>query len=132
MNSMTAIGNIVRDPEIRRTKTGKMVAQFTVATNDSYTTGDGEVKERTSYIPVVAWGKMAEGLQGVGKGAKVCAEGRYTSRSYETPDGTKKYVTEVIANFVGVSVIDINKQQEQDDFGRFGKPTAESEEPIPF
>lgn len=132
MNSMTAIGNLVRDPEIRSTKTGKTVAQFTVATNDSYTTGDGEVKERTSYIPVVAWGKMAEGLQGVSKGANVCAEGRYTSRLYETPDGTKRYVTEVTANFVGISVIDINKQQGQHDFGRFGKSTSEAEEPIPF
>ena len=130
MNSMTAIGNLVRDPEIRSTKTGKMVAQFTVATNDSYTTGDGEVKERTSYIPVVAWGRMAEGLQGVKKGANVCVEGRYTSRSYETPDGTKKYATEVIANFVGVSVIGLQQQQEQSDFSRFGE--AHSDESIPF
>lgn len=138
MNSVQLIGNLVRDPEIRFTKTGKAIALFTVAVSHDYTTaGSQEAKQLTNFIPVVAWGNLAEGCSdNLTKGNRVFVEGRMSIRSYETQDGQKRYVTEVVANFVGVSIVKHKKETDtqpakvsEGSFDQFG---SQVDDEIPF
>ena len=103
MNSVQVLGNLTRDPQIRATKTGRAVASFSIAVNRSYTTPQGEKKELTDFINVVAWGTLAEAVGNqLKKGTRVFVEGRYSTRSYEAQDGSRRYVTEVVANMIAL------------------------------
>lgn len=97
MNKIILMGRLTRDPEVRYTSTGKVVCQFTVAVDRPFVSQDG--KREADFIPVVIWGKQAE-LCGnsLTKGQRVLVEGRLQIRSYDAQDGTKRWVTEVIAN----------------------------------
>lgn len=102
MNSVQILGNLVRDPELRYTATSKAVATFTVAATTTYTDyKTNEAKEMTAFINCVAWNKLGENVGNLKKGSRVFVEGRLQTRSYEGQDGQKRYVTEVVANFVG-------------------------------
>ena len=98
MNSVILIGNLTRDPELRYS-TGMnqtAICRFTVAVNDGY--GD---KQRTSFIPVVVFGKQAENCDRyLAKGRKVAVNGRSQTGSYTNKAGAKVYTTDVIANNV--------------------------------
>ena len=105
MNSVQILGNLGRDPVIRATKTGRSVASFSVAVSRTYTTPQGEQRELTDWINVVAWGPLAEAVGNqLKKGTRVFVEGRISSRSYDAQDGTKRYVTEVVANTIAVPI----------------------------
>lgn len=105
MNSVQILGNLGRDPVIRATKTGRSVASFSVAVSRNYTTPQGEQRELTDWINVVAWGPLAEAVGNqLKKGSRVFVEGRISSRSYDAQDGTKRYVTEVVANTIAVPI----------------------------
>lgn len=103
MNQVTLVGHLSKDPEVRYTKTGKAVAMFTVAVNRQ---GQGQPrnageKEPADFIPVVAWTKLAEMCgNSLSKGSRVFVQGRLQVRSYETQEGQKRWVTEVIADLV--------------------------------
>lgn len=102
MNSVQILGNLARDPELRFTKTGRAVATFTVAATNTYVdSATNETKEQTAFINCVAWGKTGEAVGNCKKGERLFVEGRIQTRSYEDSNGQKKYVTEVVANFVG-------------------------------
>ena len=127
MNSVQVLGNLTRDPQIRATKTGRAVASFSIAVNRSYTTPQGEARELTDFINVVAWGGLAESVGNqLKKGTRVFVEGRYSTRSYETQDGSRRYVTEVIANMIA-KPLDTRQEAQHADFSQFG--TVEPEEP---
>ena len=105
MNSVQILGNLGRDPIIRATKTGRSVASVSVAVSRNYTTPQGEQRELTDWINVVAWGPLAEAVGNqLKKGSRVFVEGRISSRSYDAQDGTKRYVTEVVANTIAVPI----------------------------
>ena len=105
MNSVQILGNLGRDPVIRATKTGRSVASFSVAVSRTYTTPQGEQRELTDWINVVAWGPLAEAVGNqLKKGTRVFVEGRISSRSYDAQDGTKRYVTEVVANTIAIPI----------------------------
>lgn len=105
MNSVQILGNLGRDPIIRATKTGRSVASFSLAVSRNYTTPQGEQRELTDWINVVAWGPLAEAVGNqLKKGTRVFVEGRISSRSYDAQDGTKRYVTEVVANTIAVPI----------------------------
>ena len=105
MNSVQILGNLGRDPVIRATKTGRSVASFSVAVSRTYTTPQGEQRELTDWINVVAWGPLAEAVGNqLKKGTRVFVEGRISSRSYDAKDGTKRYVTEVVANTIAIPI----------------------------
>ena len=126
MNSVQILGNLARDPEVRFTKTGKAVATFTVAaTNTYFDSTTNEQKEQTSFVNCVAWGKLGEAVGNLRKGSRCFVEGRLNTRSYETQDGQKRYITEVIANFVGQSLQ--AQSNEPSNFDSFG-----NEQNIPF
>ena len=102
MNQVQLLGNLARDAELRFTQSGRAVATFTVAATNTYIDSTtNETKEQTAFINCVAWGKTGEAVGACKKGERLFVEGRIQTRSYEDSNGQKKYVTEVVANFVG-------------------------------
>ena len=96
-NKVQLIGNVGNEPEITNLESGKKVAKFSIATNESYKDSNGEKVTNTQWHNIVAWGKIAEIVEKyVGKGKEVAREGKLTSRTYETKEGEKRYVTEVV------------------------------------
>lgn len=101
MNAVQLLGNLGRDPIIRATRTGRAVASFSLAVSRAYTTPQGERRELTDWINIVAWGQLAEAVRSeLKKGSRVFVAGRISSRSYDAQDGTKRYVTEVVAETI--------------------------------
>lgn len=132
MNSVQIMGNLARDPNVRMTKTGKAVASFTVAVNRNYTTPQGEQKEVTDWVNVIAWGNLAEAVgNGLKKGSRVFVEGRFTTRTYEDQSGQKRWISEVNANFMAVPLQTNSSSgaKPKADFSQFGNYRDED---IPF
>lgn len=101
VNLCIFVGNLGRDPEVKFTPSGRVVAKFSLAVSDSYSDRDGNKQERTEWVNVVVWGKQAETCgQYLAKGRQCYVEGRLQTRSYDDKEGNKRYVTEVIANRV--------------------------------
>ena len=100
-NRVQLIGNLGNNPEIITLESGKKIAKFSIATNESYKNSQGEKVTDTQWHNVVAWNKTAEIIERyLEKGTEVAIEGKLTSRSYETKEGEKKYITEVVCNEV--------------------------------
>ncbi|MDO6490113.1 MAG: single-stranded DNA-binding protein [Cellulophaga sp.] len=98
-NRVQLIGNLGNDPEIMNLDGGKKLARFSVATNETYKNAAGEKVTDTQWHNVVAWGKTAEIVEKyITKGKEIALEGKLVSRSYETKEGEKKYITEVNCN----------------------------------
>src|SRR5262245_26153319 len=103
-NSVTLVGNITRDPELRFTTGGRAVASFGLAVNRRYQV-NGEWQEQTSYFNVTAWGQLGENAaQSLSKGARTIVAGRLEQREYETREGEKRSVVEVVADEIGPSL----------------------------
>lgn len=135
MNRVQMIGNLTRKPEIRFTKTGKAVAVFSVALSRGY---DNDGKERgADYQNCVAWGDLAEKIaDNLDKGSRVYCEGRISTRSYETAEGDKRYVTEVTASIVVPcsyfpSKEGSDKGSKGNGFSQYGKDVTNDND-IPF
>ena len=98
-NKVQLIGNLGNDPEIINLESGKTLAKFTIATNESYKNASGEKITDTQWHNIVAWGKTAQIIEKyVTKGKEVAIEGKLTSRSYEDKEGNKRYITEIVCN----------------------------------
>ncbi len=98
-NKVSLIGNLGFDPEVRELAKGRKIARLSVATNDTYRNASGERVTDTQWHTVVAWGRTAEAVEKtLRKGSPVALEGRLVHRSYETKEGQKRYVTEVVMN----------------------------------
>jgi single-strand DNA-binding protein len=120
LNKVMIIGNLGKDPEMRYTADGKALTSFSVASSRSYSGSDGERKEETEWFSVVTWQKLAEQCsQFLQKGRKVYVEGRLQTRSWDTPEGEKRYRTEVIAE----KVVFLDRGQ--------GMPTDAHDTPLP-
>ena len=131
MNNVGLVGNLTRDAELRFTKNGSPVASFTLACgSDKYTTKDGEEKEHVAFVNCVAWGKLGEAAGNLRKGSRCFVEGRLQTRSYEAQDGTKRYVTEVVAKFIGQSLE--GGANQESNFDNFGSTPLVAEESMPF
>ncbi|HYF96686.1 MAG TPA: single-stranded DNA-binding protein [Patescibacteria group bacterium] len=99
-NQVVLMGNLTRDPELRQIPSGQSVCSFSLALNRSYKGQDGEWKEATDYVDVVAWGPLGERVaQYVTKGRPVLVNGRLQSRNWEQ-DGQKRSKLEVVAQDV--------------------------------
>lgn len=148
MNKAILIGRLTRDPEMRTTTSGINSTTFTVAVSRNFTGPNGE--RETDFINCVAWRKQAENIaKYCTKGSQVAVEGRIQTRSYDAQDGTKRYVTEIIAdnvtflsskgssssasetNFVGAEAIATTDISE-DPFKDFGSEVALSDDDLPF
>ena len=101
VNKVILIGNLGRDPELRYTQQGTAVANFTLATNETWTSREGKREERTEWHRIVAWGKTAELCsQYLAKGRNVYIEGRIQTREWENKEGQKQKTTEIVAQTV--------------------------------
>jgi single-strand DNA-binding protein len=98
-NKVQLIGHVGNAPEILTLESGKKLAKFSIATNETYKNNKGEKITDTQWHNIVAWGKTAELIENyVPKGKEVGVEGKLTSRSYEDKEGVKRYITEVVCN----------------------------------
>jgi single-strand DNA-binding protein len=98
-NRVQLIGHLGNDPEVKELDGGKKVAKFSMATSESYKNKSGEKVTETQWHNIVAWNgtaKLVEKL--LKKGCEVAIEGKLTTRTWDDKDGTKRYMTEVIAN----------------------------------
>lgn len=99
MNKVILIGNLTKDPEAHTTQSGISRSSFTVAVQRRFTNQQGQ--READFLPVIAWRQTADFCNRyLTKGRKVCVEGSIQTRSYDAQDGSKRYVTEIIADSV--------------------------------
>lgn len=100
INCAIITGRLTRDPELRYIpSTGKAVATFNIAVDRPYTGKDGQ--KQTDFFNIVVWGKMAENCANyLAKGRLAAIKGSIQNRSYDAQDGTKRYITEIVADQV--------------------------------
>jgi single-strand DNA-binding protein len=105
-NSVTLVGNVTRDPELRFTNTGQANVTFGLAVNRRWQNRQTqEWEEATSFFVVVCWREMAENVsETITRGARVMVAGRLEQRSWETQDGERRSKVEVVADEVGPSL----------------------------
>ena len=98
-NKVQLIGNLGTQPEIITLDSGKKLAKFTMATNENYKNAKGEKVTDTQWHNIIAWGNTAQVIeQYVNKGDEVAVEGKLTSRSYDSKEGDKRYITEIVVS----------------------------------
>ena len=101
VNRVFLVGNLGKDPELRFTPGGQAVANFSLATSDTWTDKQGQKQERTEWHRIVVWGKLAETCgEYLKKGRQVCVEGRLQTREWTDKENRKNYTTEVVAQNV--------------------------------
>jgi single-strand DNA-binding protein len=101
VNKVILVGRLGQNPEVRYTPSGAAVANFSIATNESWVDKSGQKQERTEWHRVVVWGKLAELCnQYLSKGRQAYVEGRLQTRQWQDKDGQTKYTTEVQAQTV--------------------------------
>lgn len=98
VNKVILIGNLGKDPEVRRLENGAVVASFSIATSEVYTEkATGEKRENTDWHNIVVWRGLAEVVEKyVKKGSKVYVEGKLKTRSWQDKEGNTRYTTEVL------------------------------------
>jgi single-strand DNA-binding protein len=99
INKVILVGNLTRDPELKQTTGGQPIATFGMATNRAWVTRDGQKHSSSEFHEVVAWGHLAEVCgKFLRKGKLIYVEGYLKTRSWDTPEGIKKFRTEIVAN----------------------------------
>ena len=97
MNKVILTGNLTKDPEKSTTTKGISVAKFTIAVSRKYKNANGEYE--TDFFNIVAWKELADTCaKYLSKGKKICVVGEIQNRSYDAQDGTKRYITDIIAS----------------------------------
>jgi len=119
VNKVILLGNVGKDPEIRSTGGGTMVANFTLATSDRFQDAQGNWQDRTEWHNLVAFKRLAEIVRDyVKKGSKLYIEGKIQTRSWDDKEtGAKKYRTEIIVN-------DISLLSGRDDGGGYSRSSS--------
>ena len=103
-STVTIVGNLTRDPELRFTAGGKGIANFGVAVNRRWQQ-NGEWQEKVSFFNVTAWDSLGENIAAsLTKGTRVIVTGRLEQREYETKEGEKRNVVEIVADEIGPSL----------------------------
>jgi single-strand DNA-binding protein len=112
INKVILVGNLTRDPEMRQTPSGQAVCTFSIATNREWITKEGKKHSLTEYHDLVAWAKLAEICQmHLKKGKLIYVEGYLKTRSWDTPEGIKKFKTEIIIQ----DMIMLDKRENKDN-----------------
>lgn len=129
-NKVILLGRLTKDPEIRYTQSQKVVAQFTLAVDRPFLNQQGQ--READFIPVVVWGKGAELIgNSCAKGHRLLVEGRLQIRNFDAKDGTKHWVTEIIANNFEF----IEKKEQPKDMANMGTDVTKDapfDEEVPF
>ena len=134
MNKVLLIGRMTKEPELRYTTSGTAVCNFTLAVDRPFTK-DGN--KETDFINCQAWGKLAENCaKYLDKGKQCAVDGRLQVRSYETQDGSKRWVTEVVAERVEFLSAPSKKEEPGDVIekfaGDFGTEIVFDDDNVPF
>jgi single-strand DNA-binding protein len=139
VNKVILVGNLGKDPEVRYTQSGRAVARFSIATTEFWNDQEGNRQERTEWHNIIVWGKQGETCaQYLAKGRQVFIEGSIRSRSYDDKSGTKRYITEIIAQRVrflgGGGGTRIAPEGEGESSGEpvSGEQSPPSDDDIPF
>ena len=112
VNKVILLGNLGKDPEVRRLDDGRGVANFSLATSETYKNKSGEKVTNTEWHNIVLWSPLADIAENyLKKGSQVYIEGKISNRSYEDKDGVKKYISEV----VGREITLLGRPPEQQD-----------------
>lgn len=99
LNKVMLIGLLGKDPELKYTASGVAVAEFSMATDETYKDNEGKLIPKTEWHRIVLWRKTAEtAAQYLKKGKKIYLEGKLQTRNYEDKDGVKRYITEIVAD----------------------------------
>ena len=138
-NSVTLVGNVTRDPELRFTPSGQAVATFGLAVNRRWQNRQSnEWEEQTSFFDVKCWAQMAENVgESLHRGARVIVSGRLEQRSWETEQGDKRSKVEVVADEIAPSLrwatveITKNERREPGQSGGSGGGRPVQNEPSP-
>lgn len=141
MNKVVLIGRLTRDPELRYTSGGIAVTRFTLAIDRNFTNQQGE--READFIPIVVWRGQAESsAKYLSKGRLVAVSGRIQTGSYDTPEGQRRYTTDVIADDVrflewgeGKAGRDSDAPRAQDDYNDspgFNPLDGEGDDELPF
>ncbi|MYK41564.1 MAG: single-stranded DNA-binding protein [Gemmatimonadetes bacterium] len=127
VNKVILIGNLGSDPEVRYTPDGVPVANFNLATSESWNDRNtGERQERTEWHRLVLWRKLAEiAGQYLKKGAKIYVEGKLQTRSWDDQSGQKRYTTEIVVNDMQM----LDSRGEGGGSGRGGRDADYSDRP---
>lgn len=128
-NTVTLIGNLVDDPELRFTPSGVALAKIRMAVNRRWRGQDGEWQEDTSFFNGTVWREQAETVaESLQKGTRVIVTGRLEQRSWETPEGDRRSVVEIQIDEIGPSLrwatATVNKTQRSDNWGGDQSRTA--------
>lgn len=132
MNKVMLIGNLTKDPEIRSTAGGKKVASFSLAVNEGK---DANGQEQVQYFNASAWDRLAEILeQYIKKGTKVAIVGKLKNRSWDKPDGTKGYATDITCTEIEIltsrqeaeRLAQTHQEDGSSNKGEYSKPAASS------
>jgi single-strand DNA-binding protein len=116
-NKAMLIGNLTSDPEVKYTSGEREVAKFKVAVNRVWKDKSGKVHDEADFIPVVAWGPLAENCgKYLSKGSSVFVEGRISVRDYEDKLGNRRFFTEVVAN--NVTFLDSKNSTDNEHFNK--------------
>ena len=100
VNRVILIGNLGKDPEVRRLENGAVVAKFSVATSENYKDKSGEWQTQTEWHDVVCWRNLAERAEStLTKGVQVYVEGKLTHRTWKDQDGNNRRTTEIVSNY---------------------------------
>jgi len=135
VNRVVLTGRLTADPELRYTQTGRARTRFSIAVNRQYRDQDGNLQEETVFVPIVVWGPQAESCANyLHKGRQVAVDGRLRIDTFETQEGERRKVVEVIAQqveFLGARREEAAPAEEPPE-GLEPEPEAEPEEEIPF
>ncbi len=127
MNKVVLIGRLTRDPELRYTGSNTPVATFTLAVNRAFSNQQGE--READFINIVVWRKQAENVKNyLTQGSQAAVEGRIQTRSYDDPNGQKRYVTEVVADNVEF----LGSKNSSNNMNNTNSSAKEKAEPTPY
>jgi single-strand DNA-binding protein len=99
INKVILVGNLGKDPELRTLESGRKVANFSLATTESYKDKNGDKVDQTEWHNLVFWGPIAEVIEKyLKKGSQIYVEGKIRTRSYDDKEGNKKYITEILGD----------------------------------
>tara|TARA_Y100000766_G_scaffold282871_1_gene297115 strand:- start:1740 stop:2168 length:429 start_codon:yes stop_codon:yes gene_type:complete len=139
VNKVILVGNLGKDPEVRHLENGTAVANFPIATSESYKDKEGNRVDQTEWHNVVVWRKLAEIAESyLKKGSQIYLEGKLRTRSWEDQQGNKKYSTEVVADTFTMLGKKEGPQNSQNSFTPTNNPTTskqdkiEEEDDLPF
>ena len=111
INKVTLIGNLGRDPELRRLESGAAVANFSIATSENYQDRNGQWQTQTEWHDIVLWRNLAERAETqLRKGMLIYLEGKLSTRKWEDKDGNPRKTTEVVGNYVRI----LNRREDSD------------------